>query len=99
MKLVERRARADAAFAEVRQREHRWSERTHTVRAWFARHRAGTILGGGFASGVAVSLLPLGSLLRVASAFAGTLSLLAEGPLLRLLAAHRRVPQTPPPTT
>ena len=90
MKLVERRARADAAFVEVRQRERRWSRQTEIVRAWFARHRASTLVGGGFATGVAVSLLPIGSLVRAASAFAGTLTLLVEGPLMRLIAAHRR---------
>ncbi len=90
MRLVERRARADVAFAEVRRRERRWSQRTRVVRAWLAQHRAGAIVGGGFTAGIAASMLPIRALTRVASAFAGTLSLLLEGPFLRLLATRAR---------
>lgn len=88
MKLVERRAQADVAFAEVRRRERRWSGRTRVVRAWVTQHRAGAIVGGGFTAGIAVSMLPIAALMRIASAFAGALSLLLEGPFLRLLAAR-----------
>jgi hypothetical protein len=89
VKLVERRAEADAAFIEVRRRSHRWSQRTRIVRAWLTEHRAGAIVGGGFTAGIAVSMLPIAALMRVASAFAGALSLLLEGPFLRLIAARR----------
>jgi len=101
MKLIERRREADEAFAEVRHREHRWAAATRTVRAWSARHRAAVIVGSGFTAGLATSLLPIAAVMRLASAFAGTASLMLEGPFLRLLAAQRRdapaarVPSTP----
>jgi len=90
MKLIERRREADEAFAEVRHREHRWAAATRTVRAWSARHRAAVIVGSGFTAGLATSLLPIAAVMRLASAFAGTASLMLEGPFLRLLsAAHQ----------
>jgi hypothetical protein len=88
--LVTRRREADAAFVEAKVRTRDWRRATRDVRAWSARHRASMIVGGGFAAGLATSLLPIAALLRLASAFAGTVSLMLEGPFLRLLsAAHR----------
>jgi hypothetical protein len=90
MNLVTRRREADAAFVETMSRTRIWRAATRDVRAWGARHRASVIVGGGFAAGLATSLLPIAALLRLASAFAGTISLMLEGPFLRLLsAAHR----------
>ena len=90
MILFTRRKEADAALAEAESRTRAWRAATRGVRAWGARHRASMIVGGGFAAGLATSLLPIAALLRLASAFAGTVSLMLEGPFLRLLsAAHR----------
>ena len=102
MKLIERRREADKAFAAVRHRERRWALTTRTMRAWSARHRAAVIVGSGFTAGLATSLLPIAALLRLASAFAGTASLMLEGPFLRLLAAQRRdasAERAPPSTS
>jgi hypothetical protein len=88
--LIERRREASAALAHVRTRERVWRAVTHDTRAWCLRHRAGVIVGGGFFAGLTTSLLPVAPLLRLASAFAGTASLMLEGPFLRMLsAAHR----------
>ena len=90
MILLDRRRQANAAFAETRTRERVWRALTHDTRAWCTRHRAGVIVGGGFFAGLATSLMPIAPLLRLASAFAGTVSLMLEGPFLRMLsAAHR----------
>lgn len=94
MKLLERRRQVEAALAEVRHRERVWERSTREVRAWTARHRAGVIVGGGLAAGLATSLLPIAALMRLLSAVAGTASLMLEGPFLRLLAAHRHDPAT-----
>jgi hypothetical protein len=88
--LVARRREADAAFIEARRRERVWFAMTHDARAWCVRHRAGVIVGGGFAAGLTTSLMPIAPLLRLASAFVGTVSLMLEGPFLRLLAASQR---------
>jgi hypothetical protein len=88
--LLERRREGDAALAHTRTRERVWRVVTRDTRAWCARHRAGVIVGGGFFAGLTTSLMPIAPLLRLASAFAGTLSLMLEGPFLRMLsAAHR----------
>ncbi len=90
MILLDRRRDADAAFLETRAREHVWRAVTRDTRAWCVRHRAGVIVGGGGFAGLATSLMPIAPLLRLASAFAGTVSLMLEGPFLRMLsAAHR----------
>jgi hypothetical protein len=94
--LVQRRRAADAAFVAARNREIAWRFGTARVRAWSLRHREALIVGGGFAVGISTSLLPLAALMRVASAFAGTASLMLEGPFLRLLAAQHRPAQAPP---
>ena len=104
MKLLERRRQAEIAEALLDRRERRWSRRTTLVRAWCRRHRAGLIVGGGFGAGFSASLLPITPLLRLASALAGTASLLLEGPLVRALTSHRPepgqdVPATSMPTT
>jgi hypothetical protein len=88
--LLDRRRAADAAFAETRTRERIWRVVTHDTRAWCVRHRAGVIVGGGFFAGLTTSLMPLAPLLRLASAFAGTVSLMLEGPFLRLLSSAQR---------
>lgn len=94
MKLVARRAEANAAFVEALARERAWRAATRGVRAWATRHRASVIVGSGFVTGLATSLLPIAAVLRLASAFAGTVSLMLEGPFLRLLAAtHRHAPE------
>ena len=85
MRLLERRRSVEAALAKVRHRERVWSASTREIRAWSRRHRAGVIVGGGFAAGFMTSLLPVAPLLRLASAVAGTVSLMLEGPFLRLL--------------
>ena len=85
-----RRRAADAAFAEMRLREGAWRAATRDVRAWAMQHRASVIVGSGFVTGLATSLLPIAALLRLASAFAGTVSLMLEGPFLRLLATTQR---------
>ena len=90
MNVFSRRKEADAALAEAQVRTRVWRAATRDVRAWGSRHRASMIVGGGFATGLATSLLPITALLRLASAFAGTVSLMLEGPFLRMLsAAHR----------
>jgi hypothetical protein len=101
---MRRRRAANRAFDDVRHREHAWATATRSVRAWSTRHRASVIVGAGFTTGLATSLLPIASVMRLASAFAGTLSLMLEGPFLRLLAAQRQSaaaarepPSTPPP--
>jgi hypothetical protein len=100
--VLERRRQADAALAETRMRQRAWRAVTRDTRAWCVRHRAGVIVGGGFVAGLTTSLMPVASLLRLASAFAGTVSLMLEGPFLRMLsAAHRdasRERGTPAPT-
>lgn len=88
MKLLDRRRTAEAALVEVRRRERVWSSSTRGIRRWAERHRAGVIMGGGFAAGFTTSLLPIAPLLRLFSALAGTASLMLEGPFLRFLAAH-----------
>jgi hypothetical protein len=101
--LTARRREADAAYAEARTRERVWRAATRDVRAWTRRHRAGVIAGGGFIAGLTTSLLPVAPLLRLASAFAGTVSLMLEGPFLRFLSAahreasHARSDPAPPP--
>jgi hypothetical protein len=97
MKLIERRREADLAFLDVRRREHAFATSTHGVRAWIARHRASVIVGSGFTAGLATSLLPIAALMRLASAFAGTASLMLEGPFLRMLSAQRRAVNPAPP--
>ncbi len=99
MKLLERRRQVEAARAELDRRELEWSLKTTRVRAWCRRHRAGLIVGGGIGAGFVASLLPITPLLRVASALAGTVSMLFEGPLLRMLAAHREDATPTRPTT
>src|SRR5262249_2693140 len=89
VKLLERRREVEAARAELRRRELEWSIKTTGVRAWCRTHRAGLIVGGGVGAGFVASLLPVTPLLRLASALAGTVSMMFEGPLLRMLAAHR----------
>jgi predicted phage tail protein len=101
--LIRRRRAADRAFADMRQRERVWAAATASVRSWSARHRAAVIVGAGFTTGLATSLLPVAAIMRLVSAFAGTLSLMLEGPFLRLLAAQRQdaaartPPSMPPP--
>jgi hypothetical protein len=95
--LVQRRSAADAAFVAARERGIAWRFGTARVRAWSLRHREALIVGGGFATGFATSRFPIAAVMRLASAFAGTASLMLEGPFLRLLAPqHRPAPtQTP----
>ncbi|HJT99172.1 MAG TPA: hypothetical protein VJ696_12725 [Rhodanobacteraceae bacterium] len=90
MKLLARRTEADAASLDLVLRAERWRHRTRTMRAFVAQHRAGVIVGGGVAAGFATTVFPLASLMRIASAFAGTVSLMLEGPILRLLAREMR---------
>lgn len=90
MIVLARRREADAALRELRTRGRIWYALTRDARAWCLRHRAGVIVGGGLAAGLATSLLPVAPLLRLASAFAGTLSLMLQAPFLRLLAESRR---------
>ena len=87
MILLARRREADAAWMEARTRGRVWHAITHDARAWCVRHRAGVIVGGGLAAGLTTSLMPIAALLRLASAFAGTVSLMLEGPFLRMLSA------------
>ena len=96
--LVERRLAADAAFLAARGRETEWRFGTARVRAWSLRHRGALIVGGGFFAGLATTRVPIAAIMRMASAFAGTASLMLEGPFLRLLAAaHRPATTTPTP--
>ena len=87
MKLIERRREATRAFDALRRRENEWSARTRVLRAYASRHRAGLLVGSGFAAGVATALLPLAKIARLVSAFAGTTAMLASGPLARVLVA------------
>jgi hypothetical protein len=96
--LVQRRLAADAAFLAVREREIEWRFGTARIRAWSRRHREALIVGGGFFAGFATTRLPIAAIMRLASALAGTASLMLEGPFLRLLAAaHRPATTTPAP--
>jgi hypothetical protein len=88
VKLIERRAIADAAYGGFRRAEITWLRRTRTMRAWSRRHRAGLVVGSGLAAGFAAARLPVGPLLRLAFALASTAALMLEGPLLRLIAAR-----------
>ena len=90
MSLQARRRQADTASTELARSARAWSRGTRELRAWFVRHRASAIVGGGVAAGFATSMLPIAPLLRLLSAMAGTVSLMLEGPFLRLLAG--RVP-------
>jgi hypothetical protein len=90
VKLIARRAEATAAFFELEGRKRGWSQSTRVVRAWCARHRAGVIVGGGVATGLITTLLPVAPIMRLVSALAGAASLMLEGPLLRLLMAGHR---------
>ena len=90
MKLVARRAEATAALIELDRQTRAWTQSTREVRGWAARHRAGVIVGGGFATGLVTTLLPIGPILRLASGLAGTLSLVLQGPLLGLMTAAGR---------
>ncbi len=100
MKLFERRKEANAALSMLEGRERAWRANTHIVRAWFMRHRAGVIVGVGAGAGFVTSFLPIAPLLRLVSALAGTVSLMLEGPLLRLLsAAHREASSAPTTAT
>ena len=90
MKLIARRAQATAAFVELERRKRAWSQSTRVVRAWCAHHRAGVIVGGGVATGLITTLLPVAPIMRLVSALAGAASLMLEGPLLRLLMAGHR---------
>lgn len=90
MNLLERRRAANAALSTLERREQSWRANTRVVRGWFVRHRAGVIVGVGAGAGFVTSLLPVAPLLRLVSALAGAVSLMLEGPFLRLLsAAHR----------
>jgi hypothetical protein len=100
VRLLDRRKEADAALSTLERRERSWRTNTRVMRAWFMQHRAGVIVGGGFGAGFATSLLPIAPLLRLVSALAGTMSLMLEGPFLRLLsAAHREAASAEPATT
>lgn len=97
--LLRRRRAADLAFLSVRHREHVWANATRSVRTWARHHREAVIVGAGFTTGFATSMLPIASLMRLASAFAGTASLMLEGPFLRMLAAQRQGGTPTPPST
>lgn len=88
MKLIERRAIADAAYAGFRRTEAIWLRRTRTVRAWSRRHRAGLVVGSGLVAGFVTARLPVAPLIRLASAFASTATLMLEGPFLRFISAR-----------
>jgi predicted phage tail protein len=100
--LLRRRRAADRALADALHRERVWADATRSVRAWSTHPRAAVIVGAGFTTGLATSLLPIAAFMRLASALAGTASLMLEGPFLRLLAAQRQnadVARTPTATT
>jgi hypothetical protein len=88
VKLIDRRAVADAAYAGFRRTEAIWLRRTRTVRAWSRRHRAGLVVGSGLVAGFATARLPVAPLIRLASAFASTAALMLERPFLRFIAAR-----------
>jgi len=90
LKLIVRRREAEAALARVRRSEHAWEQRTRVLRAFCARHRAALIVGGGFATGLVTSLLPVRPLLRLGSAFVSTATLMFKGPLSRIFAEQYR---------
>ena len=85
MKLLEHRKEAAAALVRLRRREREWMLQTRTLRFYAARHRSALIVGGGFVAGLALSLLPLARIVRVASALVGTASFLVSGPLAKML--------------
>lgn len=89
MNLILRRREAADALARVRLSEREWADQTRVLRACAARHRAGLIVGGGFAAGLVTSLVPIAPLLRLGTAFASTLSLMLQGPLSRLFTEQR----------
>jgi hypothetical protein len=97
--MLERRRAADRAYAATVHREQVWVAATHSVRAWAKRHREAVIVGAGFTTGFATSMLPIAAVMRLVSAFAGTASLMLEGPFLRLLAAQRQDAARVPPST
>jgi hypothetical protein len=88
VKLIERRAMADAAYAGFRRSEAIWLRKTRAARVWSRRHRAGLLVGSGLAAGFATARLPVAPLIRLASAFASTAALMLEGPFLRLIAVR-----------
>lgn len=89
MILLERRRQADAAAVVLRARAHSFLRKTRTLRAYGVRHRAALIVGGGFASGVILSFMPIAPFVRLASAFASTFSLMINGPVAGFLAGYR----------
>lgn len=89
MILLDRRRQADAAAVVLRAREKSFVQRTRVFRATCARHRAALILGGGFATGVIASWMPIAPFVRLASAFASTVSLMLNGPIAGFLAGYR----------
>jgi hypothetical protein len=88
MKLIERRAIADAAYAGFRRTEATWLMRTRTMRKWSRRHRAGLVVGSGLVAGFAAARAPIAPLIRLASALASTAALMLEGPLVRLIGSR-----------
>ncbi|GAA0718571.1 hypothetical protein [Dokdonella soli] len=70
-----RARRRDAALAErcLLLERAEWDAQTRTMRDRMMRHREAWIVGGGFAGGLATSLLPLRGLVRIGSLLASTL--------------------------
>ncbi|MGH8172293.1 MAG: hypothetical protein ACREPX_04055 [Rhodanobacteraceae bacterium] len=89
MILLDRRRQADAATVVLLERKHTFLARTRAFRAVCARHRAALIVGGGFAGGVLTSWMPIAPFVRLASAFASTLTLMIDGPVAGFLAGYR----------
>lgn len=89
MMLIERRKEADAAAVVLRTRKRTFLQRTRVFRAYCAKHRAGLIVGGGFASGMLMTFVPVAPFVRLASTFASTLTLMVNGPIAGFLAGYR----------
>ena len=89
MILIDRRRQADAAAVVLASRERTFMRRTRAFRAYCARHRAALIVGGGFASGVIASWMPIAPFVRLASAFASTVAVMVNGPIAGFLAGYK----------
>ena len=91
MKLVERRLAATMAEARLHAEDAAWRRDTARLRAWCARHRAALLVGGGAVAGVVASAIPLRTLARLGTPYAGTTTLalnLARAVLFAQPSAH-----------
>ena len=92
MKLLIRRRAAAVAEQRLQRARDIWRAETTTIRARIARHRAAFAACAGLATGLLCGLLPLRSVTRLGSFFAGAVSFALRTPIGAMLvegASHR----------